>query len=131
MASSTALRGSVSRNSAQLTVLLFSQPDCEFCAEVRSHYLQPLAAARDPTLWIGEAGMLDATPIRDWQDRVVTQRAFADDCGVHYAPTVMFFDARGRSLAPPIVGLSRDYFGAYLEQRIVLARRAMRSGDPR
>jgi hypothetical protein len=33
----------------------------------------------------------------------------------------MFLSALGRELAPPIVGLSRDFFGAYLDARIAQA----------
>jgi hypothetical protein len=36
----------------------------------------------------------------------------------------MFFDPQGRSIADPIVGLSKDYFGAYLDQRLQVALKA-------
>ena len=63
--------------------------------------------------------------MRDWRGRLVSQGEFAKASGARFAPTVMFFDASGRSLADPIVGLSKDFFGIYLEQRIATAVRAV------
>ena len=50
---------------------------------------------------------------------------FARECKARFAPTVMFFGPTGEVLAEPIVGLSRDFFGAYLEQRIQMASKAI------
>ena len=36
----------------------------------------------------------------------------------------MFFGARGQTLAEPIVGMSRDFFGGYLDERIAAALQA-------
>jgi thioredoxin-related protein len=107
-----------------VTVVLFSQPDCEFCAEVREHYLRPMMAARQRRVAIAEANIELTTPIRDWSGKDMPQREFARLRGARFAPTVMFFDAQGRPVAEPIVGLSKDYFGAYLEQRIQIALKA-------
>ncbi len=105
-------------------MVLFSQPACEFCAEVREHYLRPMLSAPVRRVTIAEAGVESTDPIRDWNRRDLTQRDFARAHGVRFAPTVMFFDSQGRSVAEPIVGLSKDYFGAYLEQRLQVALRA-------
>ena len=108
----------------RVTIVLFSQPDCEFCAEVREHYLRPMLATRPRRIAIAEANIELTTPIRDWSGKDMPQRDFARVRGVRFAPTVMFFDAQGRAVADPIVGLSKDYFGAYLEQRIQIALKA-------
>ncbi len=108
-----------------ITVLLFSQPDCVFCAEIREHYLRPLSSERAMRLTVAEAGIESTDPIRDWSGRVTPQRDFARERDVRFAPTVMFFDFRGRPVAMPIVGLSRDYFGAYLDQRLRVAMQAV------
>jgi hypothetical protein len=42
---------------------------------------------------------------------------------VDVAPTVLFFGRTGREVAPRLVGASRDFYGAYLEQRLETARR--------
>ena len=54
---------------------------------------------------------------------------FARSLGVRFAPTVMFFDAQGRELAPAIVGLSHDFLGAYLDARIHSAQAALRAAS--
>ncbi len=114
-----------------IVVLLFSQVDCEFCAEIREHYLKPLIAERRAGIAVAESRIDADWAIRDWQGRPTTQRLFAASQDVRFAPTVMFFDAAGRSLAPPIVGLSSDFFGSYLEQRIATALAAARKPDSR
>ena len=111
--------------------MLFSQADCQYCAEIREHYLRPLLAERRPAIAVAESRIDANLPIRDWQGRSTTQRQFAASQGVRFAPTVMFFDAAGRSLAPPIVGLSTDFFGGYLEQRIAAALASARQSDTR
>ncbi len=104
-----------------ITVILFSLPGCEFCAEVREHYLRPMLSASPQPFAIAEADIESSASIRDWRGRNVAQRDFARASGARLAPTVMFFDAQGRSLAEPIIGLSKDFFGAYLEQRLQAA----------
>ncbi|MEO6896119.1 MAG: thioredoxin fold domain-containing protein [Caldimonas sp.] len=110
--------------SGRITVLLFSQPGCEFCAEIREHYLRPMLSSRAGRMRVAEAGIESTDPIRGWNGRVTTQRDFARALDVRFAPTVMFFSFQGRPIAAPIVGLSKDYFGAYLEQRLRVAMQA-------
>ena len=110
--------------SGRITVLLFSQPGCEFCAEIRERYLRPLIATAARTVVVAEADIESSATLRDWNGRDVAQRVFATSHGVRFAPTVMVFNAKGVAAAAPIVGLSRDYFGAYLNQRIETALKA-------
>ena len=108
-----------------VNVVLFSQSGCEFCAEERQNYLRPLAALRHQDLTVSEVEIDASNKMRDWRGRLVSQGEFAKASGARFAPTVMFFDASGRSLADPIVGLSKDFFGIYLEQRVATAVRAV------
>ena len=124
MAAATILGHELNRTAGQLNVVLFSLPGCQFCAEVREHYLAPLRASRPARLTIAEVGIEATETMRDWHGRVVVQSAFAKASDARFAPTVMFFHGAGKTLAAPIVGLSRDFFGSYLEQRIATARRA-------
>lgn len=105
--------------------MLFSQPGCEFCAEAREHYLRPMLAAPPGRIAVAEFELNGARRIEAWRGTHPTEAAFAHEQGVRFAPTVMLFGATGAVLAPPIVGLSRDFFGAYLEQRIETARKAL------
>ncbi|MDQ6627255.1 MAG: thioredoxin [Pseudomonadota bacterium] len=119
------LPDALSADTRRVNVVLFSQPGCEFCAEERANYLKPLAALGRPDLTIAEVALEARQTMRDWRGRVVTQGEFAEASGARFAPTVMFFNASGRPVAEPIVGLSRDFFGIYLEQRIATALRAL------
>ena len=112
----------------RFSVVLFSQPDCEFCAEVREHYLRPMLLAHPRQMTVAEANIELTAPIRDWSGKDVPQRDFARLEGARFAPTVMFLDGQGKPVADPIVGLSKDYFGAYLEQRLQIARKAVGKG---
>ena len=54
----------------------------------------------------------------------------ADRLGVRVTPTVVFLGPRGE-LADRLIGYSsRDFYGAYLDERIELARTALRAGRP-
>jgi hypothetical protein len=123
---STSLPDELGRAPGVVTVALFSQVDCEFCLEVREHYLRPLAATRPEGLVIAEIELGNTRALVGWRSLRTTHADFARAHGVRFAPTVMFFNAQGRELAPAIVGLSRDFFGAYLEARIAQARAAAR-----
>jgi hypothetical protein len=110
-----------------VTVLLFSQDGCAFCAIAREHYLRPLAATRPSDLAIAEVELGSPRLLVDWRNARRSHAEFARELRVKFAPTVMFLDAQGRELAPAIVGLSHDFFGAYLEAGISRAREALRA----
>lgn len=110
----------------QMNIVLFSQRDCRFCAEVRDHYLVPRQSSLRPQTVVSDVGIDLDTRIVWWDGTSVSEREFARMSGVRFAPTVGFFDGRGRELAPPIVGLSRDFFGSYLEQRIAAGLQALK-----
>ena len=101
-----------------MTIMLFSQRDCAFCQEVRDNHLRPMVRSRRPRIAAAEFELNGTRRIRGWTARGRTEAAFARECKARFAPTVMFFGPTGEVLAEPVVGLSRDFFGAYLEQRI-------------
>ncbi|KNZ33432.1 MAG: hypothetical protein AD742_05875 [Methylibium sp. NZG] len=118
------------RRPGTLTVLMFSQDGCAFCAVAREHYLRPLAATRPAGVVIAEVELGRARLLTDWQGARRSHAEFARSHKVRFAPTVMFFDGDGRELAPAIVGLSHDFFGAYLDAGIQAAQAALRARTP-
>lgn len=112
-------------SSKGIAVVLFSQPDCVFCHEIREHYLRPMSAKPSPRIVYAEVQVGSDKPMLDWAAKSVTHSQFARACDVQFMPTVMFFDGRGRVLAPRITGLSQDFFGAYLDARIASALKAV------
>lgn len=108
----------------KITVALFSQTGCNFCEEVREHYLRPLMASRPPRIAFAEFELDGVRRIQDFNQGRPSEAEFARARSARFAPTVMFFGSRGEVIAAPIVGLSRDFFGAYLDQRIETALKA-------
>ncbi len=101
-----------------VTVVLFSLPECEFCEEVRERYLKPLLVSPRRHVFIAEVRIDGTRRLRDENRVELGEAELARRYKIAFAPTVMFLGARGGILAPPIVGLSRDFFGAYLESRL-------------
>lgn len=120
------LPDALGRATGTLTVVLFSQEGCAYCTTAREHYLRPMAATRPAGVVIAEVELGRTRTLLDWQAQRRTHAEFARAHGVQFAPTVMFFDPRGRELAPAIVGLSHDFFGAYLDARIASAQATLR-----
>jgi hypothetical protein len=110
-----------------VTVVLFSQAGCEFCEEARENYLKALVATHQTDLVIAEMQIDSSLIVRDWKGITVSQIDFCRANQVRFAPTLMFFDSNGATLARPIVGLSKDFFGAYLDARIATARKTVRA----
>ena len=108
-----------------MTIALFSQRDCSFCEEVREHYLKPMMASRRAGITFAEFELNGTRPVAGWAGRSMTEAEFARELKAKFAPTVMFLGTAGGELASPIVGLSRDFFGAYLDQRIQIASNAV------
>jgi hypothetical protein len=125
MASPNLLPDVLAIQSGWLTIVLFSQPDCVFCEEVRDNYLKPLLAARPRQIAAAEFQLNGSRRIKTWGQGMQSEAEFARQQKARFAPTLMFFGPQGEQLAPPIVGLSRDFFGAYLDQRIQTASRAL------
>lgn len=108
-------------NPGVVFIVLFSLPGCHFCEEVRSHYLAPLArdSAQRGRLAIREVDLSSARKLTDFDGSQTTQAAFAKRMKVQFAPTVLFLDAHGRQVAPPLIGAGKaDFYGAYLDDAI-------------
>lgn len=105
-------------------VVLVSLQGCPPCELVRQNYLAPLRSEGQPVV---EVDMLGAMALADFRGSVSTQRELTRAWGVHVAPTVLFFGAGGRELAPRLAGMAiPDFYGAYLQQRVDDANRALR-----
>ncbi|MGO4326508.1 thioredoxin family protein [Cupriavidus sp. 2TAF22] len=104
-------------------VVLVTLPDCVYCETVRRNYLGPQAASGE--IVAREIDMTSNAPLRNADGTMTTAREWARSRNVAVAPTVLFLDARGRSLATPLRGLQPDFYGAYLEQALDQARSAL------
>jgi thioredoxin-related protein len=108
-------------------VLLFSLPDCHYCAEVRQQYLAPLQRdeANRGRLVIRELQLDSTRALTDFAGKQTTVARFAARYKVNFAPTVLFLDGQGRQVAAPLLGAGKaDFYGAYLDDAIAAARKA-------
>lgn len=109
-------------------LILFSRADCAWCERVRRDWLVPMA--KDPS-WQARVRIVQVdvdsdAPLTDFAGERTRHAAFARQQGMKFTPTVALFDARGRLLGEPLVGLSLpDYYGIYLERAIDAANAAL------
>lgn len=105
-------------------VVLVSLDGCPFCREARDSHLGPLRdEQRQPVV---QVDMRSAALVRDFSGRQVSHDALIKSWSINVAPTVLFFGPGGREIAPRLVGgYLPDFYGAYLDERLTLARRAL------
>ncbi|MES2363962.1 MAG: hypothetical protein V4646_19485 [Pseudomonadota bacterium] len=106
-------------------VLLVSLPGCPFCELVRRNYLLP--ARSDSGL---QAWQLDitnnSTPLLAFGGKTTTAALQISAWKATFTPTVLFLGPQGQELAERLVGIAvPDFYGAYLEERLLTARKAL------
>lgn len=116
---SLALRG------GQPLVVMVNLDGCPFCKTVRQHYL--IALREQQGLPVVQVDMRSAAAVQDFKGAVLTHDTLVRAWNVTIAPTVLFFGHDGAEVAPRLLGAgSRDYYGAFLEQRLAQARSALK-----
>jgi thioredoxin-related protein len=125
MAQDLAADARAAASSNRALVVLYSTPGCPWCARVRREYLGPMSRSADEAkrVIIREVDIESAAALVAPDGTKTTHRDFARASRVLMTPTVAFLGADGKAAAPPIVGFSGDFFGAYLDERIEQARR--------
>jgi len=112
----------------QPLVVMASLPGCPFCKVVRENYLHPL---RDSGLQIVQIDMRDNRSIVDFDGSSITQDAWIRKYGIKLAPTVLFFGSQGREVAARLKGAYLpDFYGAYLDEQLAIARQAVATNKP-
>ena len=105
-------------------LVLVSLPGCPFCKVARESHLAPMV--RDEGLPIVQVDMLSKQPLRDFKGNGTTHEQQIQLWGVRLAPTVLFFGLDGAEVAERLVGgYLPDFYGTYLEQRLLVARKAV------
>lgn len=113
-------------------VILFSMPGCSYCEVVRRNYLAPLAREGEPGQrpLVREADLSSSAPLRGFGGADDAFDALARRYRIRAAPSVLIVDGRGRQLALVLEGGDvAGMYGAYLDQRLADARRALERGD--
>jgi hypothetical protein len=106
-------------------VLLISLPGCPYCELVRRNYLLPM---RSEGLHAWQLDITDRREtIRDFSGKLTSGAELARRWKASLTPTVLFLDADGREIAARLAGVaSADFYGAYLDESLAQARRALR-----
>lgn len=108
----------------QALVVMVSLEGCAFCKVVRGNYLGPMHQREG--LAVVQIDMRSNAPVQDFQGANTTHDALVRAWGVRLAPTVLFFGSGGVEVAERLRGASiPDYYGAYLDERIRVARAAI------
>lgn len=118
-------------------VVMFSRVGCVWCEALRRDQFSHLAKAApargvrvveidvNDTLRFAPGPSMERGP-----GAALSGADLANRLGVKLTPTVVFLGPRGE-LADRLVGYpSRDFYGAYLDERIEQARAALRAGGP-
>jgi len=112
----------------QPLVVMASLHGCSFCKVVRENYLHPL---RDSGLQIVQINMRDSRSIVDFDRSSSSQDAWIRKYEIKLAPTVLFFGSQGREVAARLKGAYLpDFYGAYLDEQLGIARQAVAANKP-
>ena len=106
-------------------VVLITLPGCVYCELVRRNYLLPARLGNDLQAW--QLNVNDnTTPLIGFDGKPTTAARQAKAWKATFTPTVLFIGSQGQELAERLVGIAvPDFYGAYLEQRLVTARKAL------
>lgn len=104
-----------------VVLVIFAGEHCSYCDTVLNEFLIPMSrnAEYQAKLVMRKVELSSYDELRNFQGGKTVMRRFAGDSGVRMVPTVMLFDADGKQLTKPVVGLGTiDYYGYYLDQAI-------------
>ena len=106
-------------------VVLISLPGCVYCELVRRSYLLPARLNEGLHAW--QLNVNDKTaPLTGFDRKPTTAALQAKAWKATFTPTVLFIGSKGQELAERLVGIAvPDFYGAYLEQRLTTARKAI------
>ena len=109
----------------QPVVLLITLPGCVYCELARRSNLMPLLPESGLQAW-----QLDltnrSTPLIGFDSKPTNAERQAKAWKATFTPTVLFLGSRGQELAERLVGIAvPDFYGTYLEQRLIAARKAL------
>ncbi len=106
-------------------VVMVSLDGCPFCKIVRESYLAPMR--QEQRLPVVQVDMRSGRRVTNFNGSTTTHEALIAAWRIELAPTVLFMGRQGMEVAQRLVGgYIPDFYGAYLEQRLELARRAVR-----
>lgn len=102
-------------------MLVFTSPFCPYCERVKAEYLGPMVndpAYRDKVI-IRQVEAGSDWSLIDFDGKKTTHGEFAASQKIVLVPTVKLYDAQGRELTNPIVGMSiPDFYFGYIQDAV-------------
>lgn len=124
----TSLRGSAQAAAArgEPLVVMTTLTGCPYCDLVRNHHLLPML--RQGQLHAVQLDIRDRTGnLQGFDGSMTTPAEQTKAWKARFAPTVLFFGAKGEELAERLVGVAvPDFYGEYLDARLQQARARLR-----
>jgi thioredoxin-related protein len=106
-------------------IVMVSLAGCPFCKMARESYLGPMQKQGFP---IVQVDMRSEFPVKGLTGQMQTHDQLVKQWRVSIAPTLIFLGPKGQELAERMEGgYLPDFYGAYLDERITLARKSLRS----
>jgi thioredoxin-related protein len=102
-------------------LVFFSAEGCHYCEEMASLFLRPMykSGEYNGKVIFREVRVESGQALVDFDGKKISHEAFAHAHRIGLTPQVRFFDAQGREVAPPLVGLTTpDFFAGYLDEAI-------------
>lgn len=110
---------------AQPLVVMVSLDGCPFCKIARENYLGPLHEQQG--LPVIQVDMRSTRIVKNFNGVSLSHDDMRRAWGVKVAPTVLFFGQGGQEIAARMVGgYIPDFYGAYLDERLLQARAAIK-----
>jgi thioredoxin-related protein len=107
----------------QPLIVMVSLDGCVFCRQARQSHLSPMHKAGTP---IVQVDMRNNQPVLDFAGKLTTHDELARQWKVSITPTLLFFGPGGKEVAERMEGAYLpDFYGPYLEERLVQGRKAL------
>ncbi len=100
----------------QPLIVMAGFASCPYCKLVRQNYMP--SVQREHKLAVVEVDIYTDMPVLDPLGVRTTHRRLAKDWGIKVSPTLLFFGRDGREVSKRLVGVSENFYNAYLEERI-------------
>lgn len=100
-------------NNKQVPVLImFSMAHCGYCRQVEEDFLKPMLrnSDYDSKVLIRKVVLDSGRSLVDFNGNVHDAEDVGDEYHVSMVPTLILFDAKGKRLSDPIVGLANPYY---------------------
>jgi len=107
----------------QPLIVMVSLDGCPFCRVARRSHLVPMQKMGMP---IVQLDMRNSQPVLDFQGRMTTHDQLIKHWRISVAPTLLFFGPGAKEIAERMEGgYLPDFYGPYLDERLVKARQTL------